>query len=123
MKNFEEKQRDLKNQLNKLEEEREEFERLMIKSQELCDQQGESAMRRFYIMEEIRLNSRDPELLKVLSYNHEVMSSMKKNNEQLYHSCREVQKKKQREWSMREEDAYLELQKLQQEKDDTLGAS
>jgi hypothetical protein len=119
MKDYEKERVGLYNQLKLLEDEQEQFQRLMIKSKEICDMQTESVMRRFYFLEEMRLNNpSNPELLNVLSYNHEVISSMKKHNEQFYHDFDETHKKKQREWSMREEDIYQELQHLQQEQDE-----
>jgi len=110
---------ELRKQLQKTEEEREEFERIILQIQREEEESEEQDHRAYLETEQMRedCTPEDWEILQLLDEKQELYTGIKKRRRELAEELQETMKKKNREMDMKEEDIYFRIQVLQDEKE------
>lgn len=110
---------ELNNQLKTIGEEREDFERDMKKMQEAWEEENFKAARRYQRWEEMRerFSPEDTRMRNFINAHQNLMNAMKKRQQEISENAKATYDKMQREWDMQEEDIFLQMCKLQEDRD------
>ncbi len=113
-----ETERELKSRLKKIEEDRDDLRLQLKKFQEQEEEEGQELQRQYFILEEMRqcVSPNDRNILEVIEETQDMMNSIRISKQEIADSLKEMERKKNMEWNMEEED-IREQQRMLSEKE------
>ena len=111
-------ERELKSRLKKIEEDRDDLRWQLKRFQEQEEEERQELQRQYLILDEMRecVSSNDRRILEVIEETQGLMNSIRISKQEIADSLKEMERKKNMEWNMEEED-IREQQRMLSEKE------